>query len=205
MLTSITPLGERGHRRRWAPTAACNVAGSTLGGAIAGAGAALVGAALGALTRPTPALVAALAGVACLLTLAAELAAGGRRLPTIRRQVNEDWLTEYRGWVCGLGFGVQLGLGMVTIVTTATVYLTFTLAALTAALPGRYWTGPALGAAFGLARALPILAVVRTGSPERLGQTARRLAAWAPLARRTAVVVALAAGLGFAAVGGVTG
>src|SRR5664280_113042 len=103
MLTSITPLGERGHRRRWAPTAACDVAGSTLGGAIAGAGAALV------------------------------------------------------------------------------------------------------GAAFGLARALPILAVVRTGSPERLGQTARRLAAWAPLARRTAVVVALAAGLGFAAVGGVTG
>ena len=47
MLTSITPLGERGHRRRWAPTAACYVAGSTLGGAIAGAGAALVGAAVG--------------------------------------------------------------------------------------------------------------------------------------------------------------
>ena len=36
-----------------------------------------------------------------------------------RRQVNEDWMARYRGWAYGAGFGLQLGLGVVTIVTTA--------------------------------------------------------------------------------------
>ena len=36
----------------------------------------------------------------------------GRRLPSWRRQVNEDWLVGYRPWVVGGGFGLQLGAGV---------------------------------------------------------------------------------------------
>ena len=45
------------------------------------------------------------------------------RVPGPRRQVNERWLDEYRGWVYGLGFGAQLGLGVTTIVTSAATYV----------------------------------------------------------------------------------
>ena len=45
-----------------------------------------------------------------------------RRLPTTRRQVNEDWMGRYRGWVYGGAFGAQLGSGVATIVTSAAVY-----------------------------------------------------------------------------------
>ena len=45
MLTSITPLGERVHRRRWTATTAWYLAGSTFGGALVG----LLAGALGAL------------------------------------------------------------------------------------------------------------------------------------------------------------
>ena len=36
--------------------------------------------------------------------------------------MNEEWLTSYRGWVYGAGFGAQLGTGVVTIVTSPIVY-----------------------------------------------------------------------------------
>src|SRR4051794_37653013 len=113
MLASITPLGQRGRRTSYSLTAAGLVLGGALGGAAAGA---LAGA-LGALAG----LRGASAGP---VLLAAALAAGlaldaAGRLPTVHRQVNEDWLGAYRGWVCGLGFEVQLGAGPATIVTSA--------------------------------------------------------------------------------------
>ena len=43
--------------------------------------------------------------------------------PGPRRQVNERWLDEYRGWVYGLGFGAQLGLGVTTVITSAATYV----------------------------------------------------------------------------------
>ena len=48
--------------------------------------------------------VAALAGVVAA-GLWLDLGILGLRLPTTRRQVNEDWLGRYRGWVVGVGFG----------------------------------------------------------------------------------------------------
>jgi hypothetical protein len=100
MLTSITPLGERGRGNRYAVTLTAYVLGCLLGGATTGVAARRVGSLLPTL----PVLV--LAGSACL---AAALADDARRLPIGRRQVDEDWLTRYRGWVYGLGFGYQLG------------------------------------------------------------------------------------------------
>src|SRR5687768_2664330 len=121
MLSSITPLGERGRQRRWGATVTAYAVGSVAAGASLGALLGLV---------PEPPARAALVVLAVACALAALLDLRPALLPTIRRQVNEDWLGVYRGWVCGAGFGLQLGLGVVTIVTTAAVYVVLIAAAL---------------------------------------------------------------------------
>lgn len=203
MLTSITPLGERGRRRRWAPTAISYIVGSTSGGALIGLAAGTAGALVGSAFHPGSSLLAVLAAFACLLAALAD--ATGRRLPTVHRQVNEDWLPAYRGWVCGLGFGVQLGMGVLTIVTTATVYLTAGLAVLAAAAAstpaGAIAVGMSVGSAFGLARALPILAGAGAGTPGQLAILGRRLAAYARPANQVTVALVAGAGLACVAVG----
>src|SRR5690348_4733571 len=118
MLASITPLGERGRRSTWGVTLTAFALGASLAGAAVGA---LLGT-LGDLAIPhasTRARLIALA-VAAGLALALDLA---RTVPGPRRQVNERWLDEYRGWVYGLGYGAQLGLGVTTIVASAATYL----------------------------------------------------------------------------------
>lgn len=195
MLSSITPLGERGRRMRWGRTTTAYVVGSVLGGALAGG---LLGGLAGVVpARPGPTVAAALVAVICLAAAALDLA--GRRLPTLRRQVDEEWLHRYRGWVYGAGFGFQLGLGVVTIVTSATVYATLALAALTQSVAG----GLAVGVTFGLVRALPVLAAVRVTTPDRLATLHRRLAAGSAYASRAAVTLPAlvgAAALGMVAV-----
>jgi hypothetical protein len=154
MLSSISPLGERARATRWGRTVTAYVLGSLLGGAVLGAAAGAIGAALPdrLLEAPaTPWVVVAL----LLLGLVLDLRAGDLGPPSWRRQVDEAWLARYRGWVYGLGFGVQLGLGVVTIVTSSTVYATAVLAALT----GSPALGTLIGGVFGAVRALPVLAL----------------------------------------------
>jgi len=112
-------------------------------------------------------------GVAIGVGLAVELL---RRtaLPTIRRQVNEEWLYRYRGWVYGAGFGLQLGLGVVTIVTTSAVYATL----LVAFLAGSWQAGAVVGATFGLARAATVLASFPVTTPRRLVALDQLLRTW---------------------------
>ena len=197
MLGSITPLGERGRQARWAVTVGAYLLGSAAAGAALGALAGLVGEAVaGDLGTPSRLGILAAAG---LLGARADSGRTPSRLPTVRRQVDDAWMREFRGWAYGLGFGLQLGLGVVTIVTSATVYLTF----LAAALTGSPAAGALVGLAFGAARALPLLAVrgVRTsrelGAVEarlrRLERPARRLALGAQLALAAGVPIALAA------------
>ncbi len=195
MLSSITPLGERGRHSRWARTVGAYVFGSLAGGATLGA---LLGALGQLLPHQSPLVLLAGFGGACLIGLVLDARIGGLRLPTVRRQVNEDWLARYRGWVYGLGFGFQLGLGVVTIVTSSAVYLTFLLALLS----GSPWLGGLLGVAFGGVRALPVVALARVTEPGQLRGVHRRLQAWGtPATRGTSgvlaacAVVALAAGL----------
>ena len=45
--------------------------------------------------------------------------------------VHEQWLTRYRGWVYGVGFGAQLGFGLVTIITSAMAGTTSASASIT--------------------------------------------------------------------------
>jgi sulfite exporter TauE/SafE len=194
MLASINPLGERARNQRWGVTYAFYLLGSVAGGATLGLLAGLVGAGARDLVDPGAGVVAAAVLAACVVALVVDLHVARLRSPTVHRQVNENWLGRYRGWVYGLGFGYQLGLGVVTVVTTASVYLVIVLAFLT----GSLWGGLVIGAAFGVARALPLLAVVGVRSPGELRDVMRRasdqdrLARWATLA--VVLFVAVVAG-----------
>src|SRR5581483_8474812 len=128
MLSSITPLGERGRNNRFATAAAFFIAGSLLGGVATGA----VAGGAGALVLPDSAVADGIVIVLAALT-GALLDAGfrGARLPTITRQVDENWLQKYRPWVYGIGFGFQLGTALATIVSPAAVYLMIIAAVLT--------------------------------------------------------------------------
>jgi hypothetical protein len=186
VLGSITPLGERGRQARWAITVGAYLLGSTAAGTALGALAGLLGSVAidGLGTTPRLGILAAAALVGALLD-------SGRtplRLPTVRRQVDDAWMRAYRGWVYGLGFGLQLGLGVVTIVTSATVYLTF-LAAFLAGGPG---AGALVGLVFGAARGLPLLAVKGVRTPRQLGAVEARLRRLEPHARRLALGAQLA-------------
>jgi sulfite exporter TauE/SafE len=181
MLASIHPLGERARNRRWGRTVSAYVAGSVAAAALLGA---VLGAA-GSLVPLSPGWTAVIVVVLVGIGLAFDLGLGGLRLPTVHRQVDKDWLDRYRGWVVGLGFGFQLGLGVVTIVNTSAVYLSFALALLT----GSPVAGAAVGATFGLARALVILGVARVRRPDQLRAVLRRVQAWRPLCRRAGIAV----------------
>jgi cytochrome c biogenesis protein CcdA len=123
-------------------------------------------------------------------TVAAE---GGRlrRFPSWHRQVDEDWMHRYRGWAYGFGYGAQLGVGVVTIVTSPVVYLALALVLGTG--------GPAAGAltgfTFGLVRALPVLAARSVTTPHRLAGMHRTLERLAPAGRRLTGVWSAVVGL----------
>jgi len=151
------------------------------------AGGAAFGAALGWIGSPldlSPNARLALLGVAIVIGIAFDLGVGGLRLPSPHRQVDEAWRASYRGWVWGLTFGAQLALGVITVVTTALVYVTW----LGAGLAGSLGAGALVGSAFGLARALPIVSVARVRTSGQLLGVDRSLQRLAAPARRLTVV-----------------
>jgi hypothetical protein len=197
MLGSINPLGERGRHSRWGVTVLAFMVGSVAAGSAVGAALGTAGTlAIGAVS---PAVRAAMLGVAVLAGAAWDVGSARRgprmHLPSPRRQVNEDWLNTYRGWVYGVAFGFQLGLGVATIVTTSAVYSTLAGAALTAS----WWGGLVVGATFGMARAAPVLAGAGIRHPRDLLVLDDRLRRWEPPSRVAAVV--LQAGVAAAALG----
>jgi len=186
MLSSITPLGERSRGNRWWTTVLAYLVGSVLGGAATG----LVLGALGVPLRRaglTGATLAVVVATVAAVALAFDGFASRLRLPRSKRQVNEDWISIYRGWVYGFGWGFQLGLGWTTIVTAALIYLVFVLALLS----GSVWMGLAIVATFGLIRGLVILAAARVHDPEQLVAFHRRLQRDAPIARAATVMADL--------------
>jgi len=191
MLASITPLGERGRGQRWWLTVAALTVGGGVSGAAVGASLAAVGAVLPLDASSRLASLLAVGAVALAVALL------GVPVPTHRRQVDDAWLHRYRGWVYGLGFGVQLGAGVWTIVTTEAVYVTLAAEALAPSAAA----GAAIGAVFGVLRGLSVLATARVDSPARLTAFHRWLHRWERLAHRgalagqAAVLVAAAATL----------
>lgn len=179
MLTSISPLGERARGHRWWVTASAYVVGSACGGAVIGLLLGLAGA-----WRDGSA-----ARAAALLLLACAVIEVVGRLPHGRRQVDEDWLTRYRGGVYGFGFGAQLGLGVVTIVSSASTYAVLGLAL----LAGSVTSGLLIGSVFGLVRALPLLTMAGVVTPDQLRQRALSLESGLRLLRPVTVGVLVGA------------
>ena len=174
MLSSISPLGERARASRWRLTTTAYVTGSVVGGLAVGGLAALLGSLVPTSWRSSPWAYAVVA-VLLLVGLALDLRVGSLSLPSWRRQVDEQWLTRYRGWVYGVGFGAQLGFGLVTIITSATTYA----AVLLAALSGHVGAGLAIGGTFGLVRALPSLALAQVTDRGGLHRVFERVERWA--------------------------
>jgi hypothetical protein len=181
MLASITPLGERGRHSTWGVTVTAFLLGATLAGAAAGAA---IGA-LGSLVLPTAGLSSAgrLAVLAAAVAVAIVLDASPRAVPGPRRQVNERWLDEYRGWVYGAGYGSQLGLGLTTVVSSAATYV----AVLAALLAGGAVAGALVLGCFGAVRGLTPLVASRVRSPRELVELHAVLTRWRDRARWGAV------------------
>lgn len=165
MLASIHPLGERARGSRYPVTVTAHVAASAAAGLSLGALLGAVGD--GAVPVGSPSLLLA---IAVALAVAVDTTRRGRALPGPRRQVDDAWLHRYRGWVYGAGYGAQLGVGTVTIVTTAGVYVTW-LFALFAGVGG----GALVGVAFGATRALVVLSMADVDDADRLRAAHRRL------------------------------
>jgi|ERR1700733_5613086 hypothetical protein len=176
MLASITPLGERGRHSRWGITVGAFLLGATA--AAAAAGAAL--GALGSVVLPAqPPLAVLLAAIAIAIVFDAL----PRAVPGPRRQVDERWLDRYRGWVYGLGYGAQLGLGVTTIVSSAATYVVLVAAFLTASAPA----GAVVVGCFGAVRGVTPLAAAGVRSQRRLLEFHRALARGRAVARWGAV------------------
>lgn len=179
MLSTITPVAERGKGHRYRATAAWFVLGAAAGGATLGLLLAGLAAAVGHLsTDPSVLGVAALG--AALVGAASDAGVAGVRLPIHRRQVNERWLDQYRPWVYAAGFGWQIGTGVATYVTSAAVYLMLALAVLT----GRPFAALAIGTGFGLCRGLAVLLTRRLVTPSQLRAFHRRFSERGPAVGR---------------------
>jgi sulfite exporter TauE/SafE len=105
--------------------------------------------------------------------------------------VNEDWLVQFRGWVYGAGFGFQLGLGVITIVTISAVYAVLLAAVMTGSPAG----GALIGLAFGLVRGATILGAARIRHPEQLLRLDATLRRWDRPSRRLAIAAEVALAL----------
>lgn len=186
MLSQITPVGEASRGYRYRTTAAWYVVGAIVGGATLGAVMTVLAAAVSGLGVASTALLGIAAGVA-VLGAAVDSGVLGVNPPFLKRQVNEYWLSKYRAWVYGSGFGWQIGAGVTTYVMTAAIFVTIAYGALTA--------GPVaalvLGVWFGLVRGLAVLLTARSRSTTELFALHRRFDALGEPVRRAVIVVQL--------------
>lgn len=190
MLSTVTPLAEAGRGRRWGVTAAWFMVGAVLGGLTLGALMAGLAAVVGAV-GVSAAVTLGIATVAALVCAASDLDPFGLHIPFHGRQVNERWLDQYRAWVYGAGFGWQIGCGLATYITTAGMYLTIVLAALT----GQPLVALAIGAGFGLIRGLAIFAGRHITDTDHLLAAHRRFGALRRPVRLATIGVMLAVGV----------
>jgi hypothetical protein len=189
MLSTITPLAEKGRGHRWWATATWYFTGSVAGGATLGAVLALLAAGARELVPATMTAATTTALVAAGLTLLAATAeVGVAPLPIHHRQVNERWLDAYRPWVYATGFGWQIGTGVATYIKTSGVYLLIALATLS----GNPLVAFSVGLLFGLVRGLAVFTSRGITTTNALASFHRRFMELDRPARAGVVVIELA-------------
>jgi hypothetical protein len=151
MVETLAPAGYAGRIRTTVVACATFAIGALAGGAITFGGLAYLGFALGA---GAPA-------VAAVVALAAAIgeARGARIVPQVRRQVPESWRRVLALPLAAGLYGVLLGLGFTTFILSFAVWA---LAGISVAL-GDPALGLTAGIAFGLGRALPVIALAPSG------------------------------------------
>jgi hypothetical protein len=160
MLSSITPLGERGRGAVWGRTVTAYVVASSLAGLLMGLSLGFAG----SLTGQGGRFSFLVLGLVCFVGLALDRNVGGLHLPTITHQVNRHWMMLYRDWVYGAGFGFQLGLGIGTIVVSSSVYLVLVAEFASGSLAA----GALIGSAFGVLRGLTLALGKAADTPDEL-------------------------------------
>ena len=184
MLASLTPYAEAARGSRWTITATSFSVGAVLAGAVGG----LIWGGLGSLL-PGGSWRLITAAAVLALALVIDATPLRKRLPLTKRQVNEDWMVTYRGWVYGVGFGAQLGLGFITLVACAAIYSAFAIEFLS----GSVAAGIAIGAIFGATKAASLLPAGRARDRHALVSLHRRLLTLEPLSIGAVVIAELAA------------
>ncbi len=195
MLSSIHPFGERSRSNSFGQTAAAHIVGSALGGTALGTLGGLVGLAITRTIDPSTPIRTVIVLVATVIALALEATNREQLLPSRTRQVDENWINTYRGWVYGGGWGAELGFGISTIITTSLVHLLV----VTQLFVGSFWIAVLFGTTFGIVRGATVLAASGVDSPEQLRSFHQKLDAVRPRSQHAVVVsliVATALGLG---------
>ncbi len=172
MLASLTPFAEAARGNRWKVTAISFSVGAVVAGTCGG----LLWSGLGSLL-PAGQWRTVAAAVVLAIALVIDATPLRRRLPLTKRQVNEDWMVTYRGWVYGVGFGAQLGLGFITLVACAAIYATFAIELLS----GSLLAGAVIGATFGATKAASLLPAGRARDHGSIMVLHRRLLRLEPL------------------------
>jgi hypothetical protein len=148
---TIGPTGHTGGRRTTYAACATFLPGAVLGGVITFGALALAGDALhGAGGRAAYIVAAGIAVLAAVLE-----ARGARIVPQIRRQLPEHWRRVMPMPLAAALYGVLLGLGFTTFVLSFGVWA---LAGISLAV-GDPKLGLVLGVAFGIGRAVPVVAL----------------------------------------------
>ncbi len=166
VIETIGPTGHAGGRRPTFAASAAFLPGAVAGGLLTFGSLALLGDLLhGAGGRGAYLVAAAIAVLASMLE-----ARGARIVPQIRRQLPEHWRRAMPMPLAAALYGLLLGIGFTTFVLSFGVW---GLAGVSLAL-GDPALGLLVGAAFGLGRAIPILALAPVaGGP--IGIRAREL------------------------------
>lgn len=182
MLSSITPLSEAGRGYRYRSTAVFFIAGALVAGAVMGALAAAFAAVVDRVGVPTELRLGVLVAAA-LVGVVIDAGFTPWRTPFFHRQVNENWLSQFRSWVYGAGFGFQIGSGVMTYIMTTAVFVTIGAAVLTASP----WRAFSVLVLFGAVRGSAILLTSRVRSFGDLQALHRRFERWREPARRVTI------------------
>jgi len=162
----LHPLGERSRGNNWAIT----ITSFTVVSAIAGGSSTGLLGLLGSISPVESELALLITGLLGLTAGALDLSP--LRPWTPNRQVNENWIERYRGWVYGAAFGAQLGVGFAVFVMSWGYYAMLGAAFLT----GSFSTGAMLGAVFGVGRGLLLILSFQVRSPQGLASFHTRMA-----------------------------
>jgi cytochrome c biogenesis protein CcdA len=126
--------------------------GTVIGASMLGISLGFLGAWLRPVPSPTQLSVVLFSAAAAGLALH-EFGVVRLRLPYLRRQVPRSWRNRFPAGVVSFGYGWLLGVGVLTHVTVASLFL----ACVGAVLLGDPWLGAGIMAVFGVGRASPIL------------------------------------------------